>query len=216
MTGQPARGVLLPPLKSTVTALTAEFGRIAPRRKTALDELTDFIIERLRAGETAKLNFICTHNSRRSHMAHLWAQAAAYYYEVDDVLCFSGGTRATAFHPHAAEALGNAGFDIRQMSEGDNPRYDVRFSNDAPVVKVFSKEYRDAANPARGFAAIMTCSDADQNCPLVTGALKRIAITYDDPKEFDGTAQEQTAYRDRALQIGREMLFAFYSVAGKI
>ncbi len=203
------KGVLLPRLTATVTSLTSGFGLISAARKAVLTELAKFVTATLEAGGTAKLNFICTHNSRRSHMAQLWAQAAAYYYRVEDVLCFSGGTEATAFHPRAIDVLRGVGFDIRQKSRGENPRYDVRFSDGATMVKAFSKEYNDPANPDHAFAAIMTCSHADQHCPLVSGAINRIAITYEDPKEFDGTAQEETAYRDCAIQIGREMLFVF-------
>lgn len=202
------KGVLLPRLTATVTSLTSGFGLISAPRKAVLTELAKFVTATLAAGATAKLNFICTHNSRRSHMAQLWAQAAAHYYRVDDVLCFSGGTEATAFHPRAIDVLRGVGFDIRQTSQGENPRYDVRFSDGAPMVKAFSKEYNDPANPDHAFAAIMTCSHADQNCPLVPGATNRITITYDDPRHFDGTALEETAYRDCALQISREMLFA--------
>ena len=214
MTERPARGVLLPPLKTTVAALVTEFAQISPGRKILLAELAEFIKGKLNARETAKLNFICTHNSRRSHIAHLWAQAASYYYGGADVFCFSGGTEATAFDGRAVNAMQKAGFQIRQMSQSVNPRYEVRFSDSALVVEVFSKKYDDAANPSRNFAAIMTCAHADKNCPVVVGASKRIAITYDDPKDFDRTAQEETAYRDRALQIGREMLFAFSQCLG--
>lgn len=192
-----------------MTGLTAEFGQIVPGRKAVLIELADFINEKLKAGHRARLNFICTHNSRRSHMAQLWAQAAACYYGVDGVSCYSGGTEATAFDGRAVNAMQQAGFDIRQTSQGHNPRYNVRFSDGAAVVEVFSKKYDDPTNPSRDFAAIMTCSHADQNCPLVAGASKRIAITYDDPKDFDGTAHEEIAYHDRVFQIGREMLFVF-------
>jgi arsenate reductase len=158
------------------------------------------------------LNFICTHNSRRSHIAQLWGQAAASYYGVKDVFCFSGGTEATAFNPRAVKAMQSVGFDIQKIKEGENPVYEVRFStNEFPVV-AFSKKYDDPFNHNQNFAAVMTCSHADENCPLVLGATTRIAITYDDPKDFDGTALEEATYSERANQIGREILFTFSKV----
>lgn len=205
-------GNLRQPLTGTVHQLRKEFDRIPADRKATLLELTGFVRQKARNGQPANLNFICTHNSRRSHIAQLWAQAAAHYYGIKGVSCYSGGTEATAFNPRAVDAMRNAGFDIQQISQGDNPSYEVTFSNDAPALKVFSKKYNDPFNPAKDFAAIMTCSHADENCPIVFGASKRIAITYDDPKDFDGTPQEQAKYRERVLQIGREMLFAFSKV----
>ena len=145
-------------------------------------------------------------------MAQLWAQAAAHFYGIHAIKCYSGGTEATAFNPRAVEAMQDVGFDINQMTEGTNPKYKVRYSDEAPLLTVFSKTYDDSSNPKEDFVAIMTCSHADENCPLVRGALERIAITYDDPKNFDGMPEEKMKYRERALEIGREMLYAFSRV----
>ncbi len=145
-------------------------------------------------------------------MAQLWAQAAAGYFGVKEVHCYSGGTEATAFNPRAVKAMQDAGFDIKMIKQGSNPVYEVRFSNDTPAVVSFSKKYDDPFNHSKDFAAVMTCSHADENCPLVLGASSRIAITYDDPKDFDDTSSESSKYRERVHQIGREMLFAFSKV----
>lgn len=203
---------LLPTLHATIKNLAQAFSDIAEDRKVILDELTTFIEQRFRRKEKALLNFICTHNSRRSHISQLWAQAAAAYYEVDNVECYSGGTEATAFNPRAVKAMADAGFQISVVREGSNPVYSVKFSEVAPRLQVFSKRYDDAFNPKRDFAAIMTCSHADENCPLVVGAAKRIALTYDDPKDFDGTPQEPEKYAERVAEIGREILYAFSRV----
>ena len=44
---------------------------------------------------------------------------------------------------------------------------------------------------------------------MVLGAAERIAITYEDPKAFDGTDREAEAYDERCRQIAREMLYVF-------
>jgi arsenate reductase (thioredoxin) len=205
---------MLSSLQSKIDKLTKEFDQIPDERKETLLELTRFVHEKKNAGGPVYLNFICTHNSRRSHLAQLWAQAAAHYYGIKNVFCFSGGTEATAFNPRAVKAMQNAGFSIKVTRDGDNPIYEVRFDNDAPPIVAFSKKYDDPFNHNKDFAAIMTCSHADENCPLVLGASRRIALTYDDPKEFDGTPQEVAKYAERVHQIGREILYAFSQVKG--
>jgi arsenate reductase len=105
-----------------------------------------------------------------------------------------------------------AGFGISIKKDSENPTYEIRYSPDAPPLTVFSKKYDDPFNPAKDFAAIMTCSHADENCPFVPGAVKRIALTYNDPKDFDGTSKEAEKYRERVREIGREILFAFSQV----
>ena len=199
---------MFPPLTVTVQNLQQQFGQIDDDRKRLLSELSGFIQQRVSHG-VVNLNFICTHNSRRSHIAQLWAQVAAYYYGVSRVACFSGGTEATAFNPRAVKAMQEAGFEITKKTQSENPEYEIRYSTEAPALKVFSKKYDHPFNPKKDFAAVMTCSHADENCPVISGALKRISITYDDPKDFDNKPQEETKYRERVYQIGREMLYVF-------
>jgi arsenate reductase (thioredoxin) len=200
---------VLPELQKTIEKLVCEFDRISEARKPILQELTNFVDQKVKANETVLLNFICTHNSRRSHISQIWAQAAAHYYGVKNVQCFSGGTEATAFNPRAVNAMVDAGFEITATTEGQNPVYHIKYSNEMPSLIVFSKKYDDAFNPKKDFAAVMTCSHADENCPLVSGATKRIPLTYNDPKDFDGTPQESEKYSERVQEIGREILFAF-------
>jgi arsenate reductase len=200
---------LMPSLNQTVEVLQKQFDQIVPERRMMLSQLTDFIQTRRTSNLPIYLNFICTHNSRRSHIAQLWAQAAAHYYNVPNVVCFSGGTEATAFNPRAVKAMQDAGFVITMKKEGENPVYEVRFAGGVAPVVSFSKKYDDPVNNNEGFAAVMTCSHADENCPLVIGASTRIALTYDDPKNFDGTSLEEIKYAERVREIGRELLFAF-------
>jgi arsenate reductase len=125
---------------------------------------------------------------------------------------FSGGTEATAFNPRAVKAMQETGFDIVTKKDGQNPVYEVKYSNEAAPLTIFSKKYDDPFNPNKNFAAVMTCSHADENCPLVVGAAARIALTYNDPKDFDGTPQEAAKYSERVHEIGREILYAFSQV----
>ncbi len=201
---------LFPTLNSTVENLIQQFDQIAVERKTLLRELTRFIQQ---DGDwSVYLNFICTHNSRRSHISQLWAQAAAHYFNMKNVTCFSGGTEATAFNPRAVKAMKDVGFLITLTKDGSNPHYEVGYANGVPPILAFSKKYYDSFNPVKDFAAIMTCSHADENCPLVVGASARIALTYDDPKEFDGSELEIAKYAERVHEIGREILYAFSQV----
>ena len=37
----------------------------------------------------------------------------------------------------------------------------------------------------------------------------RMTLPFDDPKNFDGTSKEVEMYRERACEIGREILYSF-------
>lgn len=172
-------------------------------------ELTRYLQEKAVAAEAARLIFICTHNSRRSQMAQLWAHAAADHFGLSGVHCFSGGTESTAFHPNAVAALRECGFRIDVSLPTENPVYEARYSDEAAPVALFSKRFVDAPNPHHDFCAVMTCSDADENCPLVTGASLRVALTWEDPKSADGSGNEARVYGERAREIGGEIARIF-------
>lgn len=201
--------MLLPEIGIYLKSVEQDFSSIPPERKESLSAIAAFVKEKNKAGQVAPLVFICTHNSRRSHMSQFWAQASARYYSISNVECFSGGTEATAFNPRAVKALRKAGFLIEQTDSSENPVYFVRWARNVEPVKAFSKKFTDISNPQQRFAAIMTCSHADEACPFVPGAEKRISIPYDDPKEADNTPEEEQRYDVRCRQIATEMLYAF-------
>ena len=198
-------------LRKTIDQLVQNFDSIPEKRKELLREVANYICGELQANKTVKLNFICTHNSRRSHLAQIWTQTAAAYYEIGDIKTYSGGTEATAFNPRAVAAIERAGFKVKNPG-GDNPRYKIQFTENAEPMICFSKTFNDSANPEENFAAIMTCSDADENCPFVPGTSFRKAVTYRDPKESDGTDHEKKTYDERCKQIGTEMFYMMSQV----
>jgi len=189
-----------------------DISSIQEERKETLQQLIDYLQNKIDTKDPIRLNFICTHNSRRSHLSQIWAQTLAAYYNIDNIYCYSGGTEATAMFPKVGETLVNQGFKINKLSESDNPVYSVKYADNEPAIIAFSKRFEDEFNPRSGFAAIMTCSSADEGCPFVPGCDKRIAITYEDPKKSDGTPQQSKTYFDRSLQIATEMKFVFSSL----
>lgn len=147
-------------------------------------------------------------------MGAIWAQAAAWHFGLDGVRTFSGGTEATAFNPRAVAALRDLGVRIVPTDEnGGNMIYQIGLQADRPELEVFSKVYSDPVNPQNDFAAVMTCSDADEACPLVFGADARFATPYEDPKVSDGTPAEAATYRERAMEIGTEMFYVMSRAA---
>lgn len=186
--------------------------KISEERKEILQPLADFIQSKNDTLEPIRINFICTHNSRRSHLSQVWAQTLAFYFNVKNVQCYSGGTESTALFPMVAQTLKNTGFQIETISEGKNPIYSIKYADNEPAVIGFSKKLDDDFNPKSEFAAVMTCSQADGGCPFIAGAEKRIPITFEDPKAFDNTSQQAEKYQERSLQIATELMYVFAQI----
>ncbi|MBD0833146.1 arsenate-mycothiol transferase ArsC [Aestuariibaculum sediminum] len=201
---------LFPKIEETIQSLSPE--NTSKERQLILQPLINYIQDQVNAKKDIRLNFICTHNSRRSHLSQVWAQAMAHYFNITSVFCYSGGTEATALFPKAAETLKNTGFHITKIAENNNPIYSIKYSNNEHPVIGFSKTYDDAFNPNSEFAAIMTCSSADKGCPFIPGAEKRIPITFEDPKAFDNTPYQDEKYLERSLQIATELCYVFSKI----
>ena len=198
--------------KITETIQGIAVNSIPEGRKARLQSLIEYIQDKVTMGELINLNFICTHNSRRSHLAQIWAQTMACYFNIDQLFCFSGGTEATALYPSIKDTLERQGFEFEISSAGKNPHYHLLFSDDAPAIVAFSKKYDAPFNPSSNFAAIITCSHADENCPMIVGAEKRILMSYEDPKKYDNSSQEIEGYAACSIQIACEMYHVFSAI----
>lgn len=202
---------LFPAVAEFLETRRGEFDRIPSARRAELETLADHVRGRSRDG--VRLTFICTHNSRRSHLSQIWAKIAADRLRVSNVETFSGGTEATAMNPRVVASLRRAGLRIEAPDEASsNPHYAVSYSDDVPPLICFSKVYDSPPNPTSGYAAIMTCSSADQACPIVPGCELRLPIRYEDPKIADDSPDEAAVYDERSAQIAREMLYAMSRV----
>ena len=182
---------------------------ISKERLEILEPIVNHISEEIKVNKRINLNFICTHNSRRSHLSQVWAQTIAKFYNINNVYCFSGGTEVTAMFPSSGIALEDAGFIVKKMTDSKNPIYSISSDENALPIIGFSKRYDDDFNPENDFTAILTCSSADKDCPYIPGANKRIALTYEDPKAFDNTPQQREMYFVKSKQIATEMKYIF-------
>jgi arsenate reductase len=200
-------------LAETIELLSPD--SVTLERRTVLKPLIDFIQGKVDRQEEIRINFICTHNSRRSHLSQIWAQTMAHYFDVNPVFCYSGGTESTALFPVVAETLEQSGFEIQKLSMTDNPIYSIKYASNSHPIIGFSKKLDDNFNPTSDFAAVMTCSQADGGCPFIAGAVTRIPITYKDPKIFDTTSQQMEKYQERSLQIATEMKYIFSQITVK-
>ena len=198
-----------PDITSIIQSFSTE--NISAERKEILEPLADYIRKRQLKGEIIRLNFICTHNSRRSHLSQIWAQTIAHHFGVKNILCYSGGTESTAMFLKITETLSRQGFNILKLSETSNPVYAVKYAQNEHPIICFSKEYNHGFNPSVNYAAIVTCNSADAACPIVFGAEARFSVNYDDPKAFDGKDEMDAKYAECSLQIGEELLYVFKS-----
>jgi arsenate reductase len=158
------------------------------------------------------LNFICTHNSRRSQLAQVWAYFASDYFNIPKIQPYSGGTAVTSFYKNTVKTLQSAGFTFNLAEfNHQNPKYEIRFNSEIKPLLGFSKLYDNALNSEQ-YIAITTCSSADENCPFIPNALFRFHLPFNDPKEFDDTEYAEEAYLKASRQIAAEIYILFQEI----
>ena len=126
-----------PAVRQFVEQCVTEFDVIPAARKQALYEIARFVATCRRTDQPARLTFICTHNSRRSHLSQIWAAVAAAYYHLTNVETFSGGTEATAVAHQVIAALQRVGCLVESPPDR-NPRHAVRYQQSGHALVCFS------------------------------------------------------------------------------
>jgi protein-tyrosine-phosphatase len=208
-----SRNKLWPKAREHADYLTTTFDMIDGPHREAGQKLAEWVIANYKPGKPLHITVVCTGNSRRSIMGASMGNLAAAYYGMPEVRFHSGGTAPTAFNPRTIAALRAIGFRIdpvgKEGERGDpttaNPIYRVTWGEGLEAPE-FSKHYAEKSNPQSEFAALMVCSEADAGCPFVKGATLRLAMPYQDPKIYDGSAYESLKYAERRDDIGRFML----------
>lgn len=207
---------LVEPLRPFVTEVTSSFESLTEDRISLMESVADYFLNELTTKGSVEPIFICTHNSRRSHLAQIWCQVAAHFYEIPAVMCYSGGTEATECNIRTIRAMRRAGLSIVSESPKENPLYLIQYADGQIPARAFSKKFSSSENPSEKFAAMMCCSDADDACPLVSGSNGRFQLHYQDPKRSDDSPQESAIYDESCMLIAREMFYAMSQLREKL
>ena len=189
---------------------------LSKKRESLLIEIADTIAEAYLDRQKIKINFICTHNSRRSQLAQVWAFFAINYFQLSNIFSLSGGTEVTKFHRNAVKVLQYAGFefDLDNFSH-QNPKYLVSFKGCKTPLRVFSKIFEDPINEFP-YIAITTCNNAHESCPFIPDAIHRLHLPYSDPKIFDNTHKTREKYLETSNLIAGEIYFIFEEINRQI
>jgi len=181
-------------------------------RENLLRKIAQEITNVYKKNKEVNLNFICTHNSRRSQLGQVWGSFAADYFHLN-IHAFSGGTEVTAFHRNTVKTLQSVGFkfDLDTFSH-ENPRYLISYENSKKSILGFSKFFDDSQNKLP-FIAITTCNHADENCPFIPEASHRFHLPFVDPKHSDNSDTQDKTYLETNKQIAAEVFFMFSEVS---
>ena len=108
--------------------------------------------------------FLCTGNSARSQMA----EGLINHDFASDIEAFSAGTAPKGLNPNAVQVMHELGIDIS--------------GNASKPISKFKDESFDYV--------ITLCDDANEDCPVFFGGVKRLHMGFRDPAEATGSDEE--------------------------
>lgn len=184
---------------------------ISESRKTLLQKIAKKIATNYHFNNSININFICTHNSRRSQLGQVWAYFASDYFNLS-INALSGGTEVTAFHRNTVKTLKDVGFIfVVEKFSHSNPVYAISFNETTKPIQGFSKLYNHPINTSP-YLVLTTCNNADENCPFIPEAMHRFHLPYKDPKHSDDLPSQEETYLQTNKEIAAEMYFLFNEV----
>ena len=190
------------PIKQLIENMKADESNLSQTRKNALAHLADTLVEK-KTGDDLQLIFICTHNSRRSIFAQVWASVLADHFQLP-IKAFSGGTEATAVHENTLKCLEDLGFEITSGNDRQNEKVQIKYGEHKQI-SCFSKVFDHPENPQQDFIALMLCDHAAEHCPFIPNASARLNFTFLDPKKYDGTVFKSDKYKEICLDIAIQL-----------
>jgi ArsR family transcriptional regulator, arsenate/arsenite/antimonite-responsive transcriptional repressor / arsenate reductase (thioredoxin) len=146
--------------------------RTAGRR---LHPTLDADAEQKTISQTARVLFLCTHNSARSQMA----EGLMRHLSVGQIDVSSAGSHPTQVHPNAIKTMDTLGIDIRKQ----RPKSLNTFENQA-------------------FDYVITvCDKAREVCPLFPGQAQQIHWGFPDPVAIDDEVEQAGAFEEIAQRL---------------
>src|SRR5690606_15056158 len=114
------------------------------------------------------------------------------------------------------KAIERCGCEVALLDNAgvNNRMHEVIWGSNQSTV-LFSKTLSHESLPKNHFAAAMTCSETDNNCPFVPGSDIRIPLTYVDPKHADNSPDKALVYDKTCRQIATELFYVFNQLSSQ-
>ena len=150
------------------------------QRTALLQTIAKSIIQLISEKRKINLNFICTHNSRRSQLAQVWSSYASSYFKLNKIESFSGGTEVSAFFRNTVKTLQEVGF-IFQLIEfsHQNPYYSISSHQHVKPIIGFSKLVEHEINKKRyDDSELYCCSGIGGYCVIISPTNSTILASF--------------------------------------
>jgi arsenate reductase (thioredoxin) len=177
--------------------------QIPEHKKNRLNDLALYINSKLKSKSWVNMVFVSPTDNSLSQLGQIWAKTISVYNNTHSLEAYSAGRNSKTINPIALDAISNYGFEIKKAKNGLNPVYTVKYADNLPAIKLFSKPLQHPDNPHHGYVAlIINQNDQETSIP---GAEFKIPLNY----EIRPGENDEEKYERICRQISADMFFIF-------
>lgn len=149
--------------------------------------------------------FHCTENAFRSQASQVFLQTLCYAKRFKRINSFSAGKTSTEVSPMLIAYLSKIGYRITSADKNGVVVYEVKFSDDAEPVILFSKTTTDKSLPAKDVISVIVCNSKKEiDCKDIQTAS---ALSFQLPFEKIVEADAEGKAHQTLKNIATEMLY---------
>ncbi|MBW0160801.1 MAG: hypothetical protein HYI21_05615 [Sediminibacterium sp. Gen4] len=192
--------------------------KLYPELETYFKSVTkmDFSTEHVQALENLKSNisfstmdysdynvvFYCSENSYRSQASQILLQTLCYSRKFKKVKSFSAGLSSTEVSPGLITYLTKIGYRITKTEKNGKSAYEVRFSDDASPVILYSKTTDDPSLPKKDITAVIVCDiKTEPDCANIKTEFTPFHLAYTKVSDTDGEEKVEALVKEMAAEM---------------
>jgi protein-tyrosine-phosphatase len=149
------------------------------------------------------LIFYCGENSFRSQASQVFAQTLCYK-KFRKIKAYSAGFSTVDINPKLISFLIKIGYKVTKLNKAGQSIYEVRFSDKADPILLFSKTTADKSLPTKDISSIIVCDLANESdCASLKTESTPINLPFQKVSLSDGDEKIESTIKN----IAAEMLY---------
>lgn len=146
--------------------------------------------------------FYCTENSFRSQASQVFLQTLCFARKHKRVKAFSAGLRANEINPRLISYLSKIGYKISKSEKEGKAIYEVRFSNNANPLVLFSKTPSHHSLPKNEVASVIVCDvNSESDCSDLKTANSPFYMAFPKVTPVDGDREVEATLKNIAIEM---------------
>ena len=146
--------------------------------------------------------FYCTENSFRSQASQVFLETLCYAKKHKKVKVFSAGVQASEINPKLIAYLSKIGYKVSKTNMEGKTAYEVKFSDDAKPILLYSKNVTDKSLPTSEVTSVIVCNrETEPICKDLKTEIRPFEIPFPNVGATDSDEKIESTLRSIAVAM---------------